>query len=85
MAMTYEKIQKHQAFFREKSETLGKMEFDFSKTTLRNKRLMQLNNMIMEKLIELNNQTMKAAFSEANKEGLGNTCCPEKSKNAYQL
>lgn len=63
MEMTYEKIERHQAFSREKSEAFRNSDFDFGKSTLRNKRLIQLNNMIMEKLIELNNKAMNDAFA----------------------
>ena len=61
--MTYEKIARHQAFVSEKGQALKESDFDFNHSTVRNKRLTQLNNMVMENLIELNAQTMSEAFA----------------------
>lgn len=61
--MTYEKIAKHQVFVTEKGQALKESNFYFNRSTLRNKRLMQLNNLIMESLLELNAQTMSEAFA----------------------
>ncbi|WP_438316525.1 hypothetical protein [Sporosarcina sp. FA9] len=61
--MTYEKIAKHQSFVRSKNTAVAS-ETDIYKANRRNRRLIQLNGLIMEQLIILNNQTMNEVLED---------------------
>lgn len=62
--MSYAKIEKHQAFLAKKSAALKVEPFNFNKSTMRNKRLMALNNLILEQLLILNNETMNEVVED---------------------
>lgn len=61
--MTYEQIIKHQKFISEKSAALKSKPYQFE-NTLRNLRLMRLNNRVSELLIELNKISVQEIFND---------------------